>query len=161
MRVPGFICPHTLYSHKGSFGSENPWQVTFCGHDPALGWKNDLFLPGAVNLHYIKDYFLSLPTHIWETRRPAQELLVSPQPKERDARIDIMMSDMSEWVLVHSGQGLPFELQVPFSGTSRWINPRSGKTGDGEKVQIGKVSFTPPSGSGGSVKEDWVLEISN
>jgi hypothetical protein len=136
----------------------------FCGHDPTISWRGDLTLPGAVNLHHVQDYFMSLPDAVWDARRPAQELLVHSDAPEgvaaKDGRVDVM-TDGKGWVLVHSGQGYGFELDVPqFAGEAaeaRWIDPRDGTRGEAFDAGAGKQRFEPP--SRGSVRDDWLLEI--
>ncbi len=78
----------------------------------------------------------------------------------KDARVDVMTDDKG-WILVHSGQGFGFELNVPrFQGgemTARWIDPRDGSRGEVFSTSAGRQRFEPP--SKGSVKHDWLLEI--
>jgi hypothetical protein len=156
--------------------------VPVCGCPDGLSWKDSLDLPGLDSLSLLREYFLSLPRHIYDSRIPAQELLVSSdapmEKQEKDGRIDIMRDSLtftssntdedSSWVIAHSGMGYGFALNLtqPFGNEARprrvkmeWLDPRTGTKQVEREIDIGRaVKFEPP--SKGSVKDDWVLILS-
>lgn len=126
--------------------------------------------PGAKSLHIIKEFFLSLPEGVYNSRRPAQELLVSnsaPRRQDGDARVDVMR-DVTEigacsWITAHSGSGWPFELNLSVFGTDKsinteWLDPRTGQKSYAGSVSTHScVKFSPP--TRGCTGDNWVLVL--
>lgn len=140
-----------------------------CGCSEDLTWKSALDLPGLDSITLLKEYFLSLPASVYESRIPAQDLLVDSQAtaasRELDGRIDLMKDQTangSTWLIAHSGMGFAFTLDLAKAfepgSTVRgaWLDPRTGKRqAIGQVVISDPIRFEPP--TSGSVRDDWVL----
>lgn len=150
--------------------SDYPHHVPVCGCPEDLSWKQSLDLPGPAQLDILRAYFLSLPSAIYDYRRPAQELLVSTSAPEdrrdRDARIDLMRdfqpSGKRSWVIAHTGMGYEFTLDLVRAFSEERpivverLNPRTGERDRLADVRAeARVPFQTP--TKGSVKDDWVF----
>ena len=127
-------------------------------------------LPGPGYLKIMVDYLVNLPRDVFDSRQPAQHLLVSTEcPVDRsgrDGRIDVMSGQRAgliTWIVAHSGMGHAFELDLSLCFesssqiTARWLDPRTGAWIEANPVESCITRFQPP--SSGSVKCDWVLEV--
>lgn len=140
-----------------------------CGCPDDLSYKQSLDLPGPAQLAILRDYFVSLPSAVYNSRRPAQDLLVSSSAPadraDRDARVDVMRDEQggkATWVVAHSGMGYDFVLDLTkaFEAGStvkvERLDPRTGKRTGLDSVLVGEsVAVVTP--SKGSVREDWVF----
>jgi hypothetical protein len=140
-----------------------------CGCPDKLSYKQSLNLPGPGQLIILHDYFSSLPAASYNTRRAAQELLISssaPSDRaDRDARIDIMRDDLNgstSWVIAHSGMGYDFVLDLTKAfrtGSTVMMERLDPRTG--ERAKLDGVTATESvwidTPTKGSVREDWVF----
>ncbi|RYG37885.1 DUF4038 domain-containing protein [bacterium] len=127
-----------------TYGCHAVWQMARDKHvpvnNPISHWHYSLGLPGARQMHHLKDLMLSLPF-----------LELAPIT---DGPLPILATPDRKVVAVHTPEGEAIELAD--GGKAEWFDPATG--GRQLATKEGGV-FTPPS-KGGRVK-DWVLIVRN
>jgi hypothetical protein len=125
--------------------------------DPRRSWKDDLNLPGARQVGYLRR-LVEARTPL--TRLPDQALITSPNPDGAE-HLEAIRDRGGNWAMIYSASGRPFTLDLARLVGSRlrvwWFDPRTGKPRSAEEVP-GRESrpFSPPTSGDG---QDWVLVL--
>lgn len=126
-------------------------------------WYEELDLPGAFHLGYLRDLIVSL--YDFPARVPDQSFILSETHEgEGESLISGLRSATGKWALVHSPFGELVKVKKSVLDGSKfskaeWSDPRTGdrSVAKAENDEAESWSFVPP--SSGSNNDDWTLVI--
>jgi hypothetical protein len=132
---------HTIAEGRGSFGVRE-------------NWKDELFAPGAGQMHYLEDLLLSKD---YLSRVPAQEIIAGDNPPHYD---HILATKGNGYAMLYTYTGRPFSVDLSKLGfkakKASWFHPSDGKKKKIKKFsKKGIVEFDPPGEKANG--NDWVL----
>lgn len=138
------------------------------GSGPAHAWSEDINLPGASQIQYIKQAILDRGEASYFTRVPAQDIIVGDAGSD-DKRITAAVADGGDsggpWIIVYTPTGKTFSIETKSLNIcdvgASWFDPVLGTYAPLEYSQCNTSSstvrkFTPPEVES---HVDWVLVL--
>jgi Protein of unknown function (DUF4038)/Putative collagen-binding domain of a collagenase len=143
-----------------TYGCHPMWQFYSKKYEPIAfarhTWEEDLDLPGAAQMQYMRNLVLSRP---YTSRIPDQSILVSDLPGAK--HMQSTRDADGRYAFVYTPAGDAFDIRTEWTRakefTAFWYNPRTGRS-----ARIGSLKtrptlhFVPPTRGRG---EDWVLVL--
>lgn len=134
------------------------------GSGPAYAWYEDINLPGASQIQYIKQVILDRGEASCFTRVPAQDIIAGNAGTD-DKRVTAARDSAGSWIIVYTPTGKPFSIDTQSLDAcdigASWVDPILGTYATLEYSQCNESSsairqFTPPTAE---THVDWVLVL--
>jgi hypothetical protein len=143
-----------------TYGAHPIWQFYTRNREPIAyarhTWEEDLLLPGARQLHHLRDLILRWP---YLTRIPDDSIVGNNVDGEE--HIQATRDAEGTYALIYVPTGKSFEIRTSWAKANRfsydWFDPRTGSRHlGGSYRKHPTLRFTPPSSGRG---KDWVLVL--